>query len=554
VVGDAATTGRTTIGAFHLVCPICHDELAGDETRARCLACQETYPVFDGIWRFLPETRRQHFARFLTEYRTVREAEGWGRPDPAYYRSLPSVDRADPQYRIWTRRARSYHAFVERVLRPREATQNRPLTVLDLGAGNCWLAHRLALRGHDVMAVDISTDPLDGLGAWTWYRADRPNPVRPVQAEFDHLPLGVSQADLVIFDGSLHYAESLQTTLNEALRVLRPDGQIVVLDSPYYPDDGSGDAMVREREARFFESYGFAGNALAAEGYLSPTRLDRIAVDADLRWSFEQTGGGWQELLGRWRARLAGRRMPASFPLLIGWPQQAFPPRAAHGRLVRAVARFSLRLCRRLFQPHADQPVLEVVDGTPLLVLPGVFNPKLLRTGALLVQVLETRALAPGARVLDLGTGSGIGAVFAGRRARQVVGVDVNPDAVRCARINLLLHHLEDRCEVREGDLFGPVGTERFDLILFNPPFYRGEPRDAPDRAWRGTDIAERFAAQLGDHLTPDGEALVILSSDGDASAFLDAFQANPLVVREIASRDLVNETLVVYRIQKARR
>jgi release factor glutamine methyltransferase len=194
---------------------------------------------------------------------------------------------------------------------------------------------------------------------------------------------------------------------------------------------------------------------------------------------------------------------------------------------------------------------VEVVNGTPIVVLPGVFNPKLLRTGALLVEVLDGRGLCPEANVLDLGTGSGIGAVFAGRRARRVVAVDVNPEAARCARINRLLHHLEERVEVREGDLVGPVGDERFDLILFNPPFYRGEPRDALDRAWRSPDAAERFAARLGDHLTAKGEALVILSSDGDAATFLNAFHANQLTVLAIASCDLVNEMLTVYRVGK---
>ena len=40
-----------------------------------------------------------------------------------------------------------------------------------------------------------------------------------------------------------------------------------------------------------------------------------------------------------------------------------------------------------------------------------------------------------------------------------------------------ILHRLEDRIEAREGDLFAPVAGETFDLILFNPPFFRGEPR-----------------------------------------------------------------------------
>ena len=55
--------------------------------------------------------------------------------------------------------------------------------------------------------------------------------------------------------------------------------------------------------------------------------------------------------------------------------------------------------------------------------------------------------IPPGSIVLDMGTGSGVGAVFAARNAARVVAVDVNPEAVRCARINVLLHHIEDRVD-----------------------------------------------------------------------------------------------------------
>ena len=79
--------------------------------------------------------------------------------------------------------------------------------------------------------------------------------------------------------------------------------------------------------------------------------------------------------------------------------------------------------------------------------------------------------------MLDLGTGSGVGAVFAAQWAGQVVAVDVNPAAVRCARINVLLHGVEDRVDVLQGDLFEPVAGERFDVILFNPPYFPGQPR-----------------------------------------------------------------------------
>ena len=193
--------------------------------------------------------------------------------------------------------------------------------------------------------------------------------------------------------------------------------------------------------------------------------------------------------------------------------------------------------------------VVEHVAGIPLVVLPDVFNPKLLRSGELLVlQLARAELLTPGARVLDLGSGSGAVGVAAARRGCRVTAVDINPSAVRCTRINALLNQVD--MDVREGDLFAPAAGERFDVVVFNPPYYRGIPRDGLDHAWRSVDLAERFAAQLNDHLEPGGHALVVLSSDGDGDTFLTALDRNGFQREVVSTRDFTNEVMRVYRVR----
>jgi methylase of polypeptide subunit release factors len=102
---------------------------------------------------------------------------------------------------------------------------------------------------------------------------------------------------------------------------------------------------------------------------------------------------------------------------------------------------------------------------------------------------------------------------------------------------------------VRHGDLFAPVAGERFDLVLFNPPFLRGTPRNDRDRAWRSSDVAERFAAGLGAHLKAGGSALVLLSSFGDAAGFFEQFRKHDFAVSLVAQRRFVNERLALFRL-----
>ncbi len=231
-------------------------------------------------------------------------------------------------------------------------------------------------------------------------------------------------------------------------------------------------------------------------------------------------------------------------------PQEALRP-ARFPKLARLV-RKALALSDRLAgKARYDDFRVERVHGVPLLVTPTVFNPLLPRTGAFLAQQLDARQVHANAEVLDMGTGSGVCAIFAARHARRVVAVDINAAAIRCASINALLNHLEQRIEFRHGDLFAPVADERFDLIVFNPPFLRGVPHSDRDRAWRSSDIAERFAAGLGNHLKPRGAALLVLSTFGDAHLFLEQLRRHGFRISVLAERSFINERLAVFRLER---
>jgi HemK-related putative methylase len=217
------------------------------------------------------------------------------------------------------------------------------------------------------------------------------------------------------------------------------------------------------------------------------------------------------------------------------------------------------RCWRPVVRRRLGRTVLEWVDGVPVVVLPEVFNPKVFRTGAWLARaVAGLPALSPesapasgrslGApRALDMGTGSGIGAVFAARRGYRVTAVDVNPHAVRCARLNSALNGLEERIEVRQGDLFAAVAGERFDLVLFNPPFFRGAPRGPLDAAWRSQDVIERFAAGLPAALAPGGRALLLLSSAGGADGVMAAHAPPGLRLTVLSRRGFAGETITLF-------
>jgi methylase of polypeptide subunit release factors len=205
---------------------------------------------------------------------------------------------------------------------------------------------------------------------------------------------------------------------------------------------------------------------------------------------------------------------------------------------------------RTLLRRRVGRLVLEEIDGLPLLVLPDVLNPVVFRTGVLLARAAAARLAAhggpAGSRLLDLGCGTGVVGLLAARAGAKVVSVDLNPSAVRNAGLNALLNGLEGAIDVRKGDLFEAVAGERFDLVVFNPPFFRGKPRDAYDMAWRSEDVYARFCAGAAGVLSPSGEALVLLSSHGDEPAMRALLAGAGLEVSMVERRPLGDETLSV--------
>jgi ubiquinone/menaquinone biosynthesis C-methylase UbiE len=260
------------------------------------------------VWRFLTAARAARLAPLLQQYCTVRDRDGHRRPLPAeHYRTLPTVARSDPQAAEWLIRRETYHHLLQRVL----ASSSQPMQVLDVGAGTGWLSHRLAALGQRVAAVDALDDEADGLGAWRYYDV----PFTVVQADFDALPFAPRQFDLVVFNGSLHYASDAAATLARARRMLAAGGALVVMDSPMFRRDRDGAAMVDDTHRRFRREFAIADVVRPGAGYLTFARLGAIAQSLDLSVQFVPTRGPLPWRLRRQLARVRLRRAPAAFGL-----------------------------------------------------------------------------------------------------------------------------------------------------------------------------------------------------------------------------------------------
>jgi SAM-dependent methyltransferase len=227
-------------------------------------------------------------------YLRARQREGRLFPDELVA-SLPHLPAAHPLAGEWAQRADSARRLGAHVQR-----QGRPLTVVDLGCGNGWLANRLAaLPGTTVLGVDTNTVELEQARR---VFVGRPNLTFTGADITDGCP-PVAHADVVVLASVIQYVADLGTLVAGMRSALAVGGEIHILDSPLYEPGEVAAAADRTRR-----HYAGIGVPEMADHYHHHTWDELRGVPVDVLYS-----------PAAWRARVERRvtRRPRSpFPWL----------------------------------------------------------------------------------------------------------------------------------------------------------------------------------------------------------------------------------------------
>ena len=185
-----------------------------------------------------------------------------------------------------------------------------------------------------------------------------------------------------------------------------------------------------------------------------------------------------------------------------------------------------LRLESMLDRRAAGEPVQYILGSADFMGLKFRVNASVLiprQDTETLVEaaLIDLRQRPDQPALLDLCTGSGcVGLSLASLAPHaRVTLADLSPEALEIARANQRALGL--KADLRQGDLFGAVGRERFDVIACNPPYIprgdldglqrevRFEPRMALDGGADGLDFYRRITRLAPEHLQPGGSLLL---------------------------------------------
>lgn len=248
---------------MRLLCPDCRLSLDSDR-----LVCSNghTYGYDEnGVLVLLAADFRPRLMAFTARLEAIRAAEGRRLLDPAVYPLLPfgPAVRHDHEWRL---RAYDWQLIAGRL------AKQAGLRILDVGAWNGWLSHRLAAMGHTVVAVDYFADPNDGLGARRWYSSEW----TAIQMNLLDLAILTPDFDLVILNRCLQFQPDPAAFVISAARLLAPAGLLLAMGLQVFTDPGPKSRQVADLLDFHRRTYDFELFLWPGKGYLDRSDLARL--------------------------------------------------------------------------------------------------------------------------------------------------------------------------------------------------------------------------------------------------------------------------------------
>ena len=185
---------------------------------------------------------------FSSVYLGVREKEHRLYSDEETF-LLPYIRESHPYYREWNLRMKSTTRFLKYL------SQLDVKEILEIGCGNGWFSYRMAgMSNAMVTGLDINEQELE--------QADRVFKADNLKFVYAHLfgeVLPEKYFDLIVLNGSVQYFPDFQKLMERLFSLLKKDGEVHIMDSPFYPARKTAQAHERSRE--YYRSLGFESMA-----------------------------------------------------------------------------------------------------------------------------------------------------------------------------------------------------------------------------------------------------------------------------------------------------
>jgi release factor glutamine methyltransferase len=206
-------------------------------------------------------------------------------------------------------------------------------------------------------------------------------------------------------------------------------------------------------------------------------------------------------------------------------------------------------ILRRLAMRYLSKVRMYSYQNIRIKVNPGIFHPGLFLSTNVLLKFLKKEHLES-QKILELGAGSGLIAIYCSLRGADVTASDISNAAIMNIKENAVINSAT--FDVVKSDLFSLLDPKKFDLIVINPPYYPKEVTTEKDLPWFCGKDFEYFKAlfkQISDHQPMKAKSIMILSEDCDLSNITRIAEENRLSLVEIHRERKMGEFNFIYEI-----
>ena len=178
-------------------------------------------------------------------YLRVREREGRLYSDDIVAR-LPLIPAGHRFAAEWRARAKSASRLTRYL-----SARPRPLSIIELGCGNGWLSNLLSKAGHSVVGMDQNRHELKQAARVFQINSQ----LSFFEADIFSAPLILAYFDVIILASVLQYFQDITGLISVLSKYLKPQGEIHILDTPFYLDNELDAATLRSRQ--YYTALGF---------------------------------------------------------------------------------------------------------------------------------------------------------------------------------------------------------------------------------------------------------------------------------------------------------
>jgi len=178
-------------------------------------------------------------------YLNVREKENRIYSDSELI-ALPFASSSNPHKNEWDLRAKSFLRFKEYL-----KTKKRDLNILDIGCGNGWFCGQLSRSfDHNFYCADVNLTELK-----QGRKVFNSEHIKFVYADIFNAEIPQASFDIITVNAAVQYFPDLNKLLNKLITLLNENGEVHILDSPFYSESEAVNA--KKRTMDYYSSIGF---------------------------------------------------------------------------------------------------------------------------------------------------------------------------------------------------------------------------------------------------------------------------------------------------------